>query len=977
MRQPGRSSRPSTMAIVSAALLVALGVVSTVVPATPARAAIVACTPSFDVVHRVAGVPEFAFQRCGVPDYDQIRAALPSNGSMYCAPTSAIDWAVYLADRGARSVMPGTSAANTYANIDQAIASMGKAMGTNPTTGTQGGAVAGLVKWFDQSYAGRGGDYFTVHEGYGFEQTRKGVTRVDRPSGSSLAAAAASGSLVMPHVVWYELNAAGWMTRKGSHTVALASAKPDLWTSFGAYTLGFVDPASVDPANNYTNTQGEFAVDLRPVRPTVIKTGPSTFEHLDKIWGPDYSTGYLNGAIFITPKFGLFPDPSAGRMTLRRTVQLDEGPGDRVIDGLDGRVIDIALHADGASTTMLLDEGRLLTVNNLDGTTSTTSTLPGATNIVLDDKGRTAAIDSDGRITLMDRHHNPITSVHVAGATGLGFSQVTHELVTFDSAHQELVALAESADGGLTLRRQPLKPDGPPIAPDATLSVNPRTGVAGLLAPGSSTLTRSLVTGNRFVGADSITIGDGAPLDGLVADATGAWYSTRAGEIVAFDIDGHELPDNPFAGQPSASIFEIFQPVDIGTRPEVLDLLPQDTPNAGDRLSLDQASASEAVGVTHDVAVTLTNVTGGPLPGRPVAFAVAGANATTGTAVTDAAGQATLSWLGTTPGEDVLTAWVDTNGNGTNEPDEAAASIGTTWTEPAGITTATSLTTSANPSRPNQRVTFTATVTAPGSAETPQGTIQFTGNGVNLGPPVPLAATGTAAHTTRSLPAGVHRIEATFTPADASRFFSSSSQLDQFVGSYRSTGNLIRNPGADDEPGSSTGDVVPVPSWPVDTGGFTAVQYGAVDPETGLPFPTAGTGPPDAGPNFFAGGSDNTGSIAVQVIPLAANLLPAVDAGTARYRFAAWLGGFEDQNDLCEPVVLFTDEAGAPLDRGFLIGGQAADRNNETKLLPYATGGQVPVGARTAHVALIFSRTHGVYNDGYCDSLVLDIATPR
>ena len=129
--------------------------------------------------------------------------------------------------------------------------------------------------------------------------------------------------------------------------------------------------------------------------------------------------------------------------------------------------------------------------------------------------------------------------------------------------------------------------------------------------------------------------------------------------------------------------------------------------------------------------------------------------------------------------------------------------------------------------------------------------------------------------------------------------------------------------------------------------------------------------------NFFAGGPDNAGSIAVQIIPLATNLLHRIDAGTATYRFAAWLGGFEDQNDLCEPVVLFTDDAGAPLDRGFLIGGQAADRNNETKLLPYATGGQVPPGARTAHVALVFSRTHGLYNDGYCDSLVLQIARPQ
>ena len=255
--------------------------------------------------------------------------------------------------------------------------------------------------------------------------------------------------------------------------------------------------------------------------------------------------------------------------------------------------------------------------------------------------------------------------------------------------------------------------------------------------------------------------------------------------------------------------------------------------------------------------------------------------------------------------------------------------------------------------------------------------MQFTSNGQNLGPAVALDATGTARQSTKTLTEGVHQIEATFTPAEPSRFLASSAHLQQFVGTYAWTGNLIRNAGGDDQPGSSTGGVVPVPRWTADSGGFTAVPYGAVDPRTGLAFPTAAAGPPDGGANFFAGGPDNAGTVAVQVIPLPAKVLGAVDAGTATYRFGAWLGGFEDQNDLCEPVVLFTDAGGAPLDRGFLIGGQAADRNGETKLLPYETQGLVPPGARTAHVALEMSRTDGLYNDGYCDSLVLRIATPR
>jgi hypothetical protein len=349
----------------------------------------------------------------------------------------------------------------------------------------------------------------------------------------------------------------------------------------------------------------------------------------------------------------------------------------------------------------------------------------------------------------------------------------------------------------------------------------------------------------------------------------------------------------------------------------------------------------------------------------------------TGAVTTDETGGAVLSWSGTTTGVDQLTAWYDRNDNRTNDADEPTASLNVIWTEPVAAATSVAISSSVNPSRPGQRVTFTATVAAPGVANPPPGTVQFTSDGQPLGAAVPVDGTGTARQSTRGLSAGVHRIEAVFTPADASRFLGSSAQIQQFVGLYTWTGNMIRNPGADARRGSPTGDVVPVPRWSVDAGGFTAVQYGAVDPRTGLGFPTADSGPPNAGANFFAGGPDNAGSLAVQIIPLPDTMLAAVDAGTAMYRFAAWLGGFEDQNDLCEPVVLFTDSEGAPLDRGFLIGGQAADRNGETKLLPYETTGQVPPGARTAHVVLVFSRTHGFYNDGYCDSLVLRIATPR
>lgn len=963
------------------ALVVAIAASTVIVmaPAPPAHA-LVGCAPEFDVQQSAPGVEEYRFRRCGVPDFDQLRTILVNGGQMYCAPTSAADWMVYLAERGAFSVMPGPGHAENYGRITTLISDMGNAMGTHPSGGTlRDHAVDGLIDWFDRSYGGRGGDYFAVRSDFGgIESADLGDIVIARPTGRALAAAAANGSLVMPVVGWYQHNGR-YYERTGGHVVTLASARPAQHPEGdpGDYLLGFGDPGSDegDP-----DRQSAWTTDphLSGAVPGPIPTG-EVRERMDKLFGDAYSSGWLEGMISITPKFGLFPDPE-GRMTLRRAVDIDD-LGDRVIGPLDGRVLDIALGWDGVSATALLEDGRLVAIRNLDARSTEISTeIPNATSIALDEHGRTAAIDADGRITLLDRHHNPVTSVLVPGATGLGFSQRLRAFVTFDAAHQELVVVEAIPGNPVRTRRLAIKPEGPPIAPDAALTVNPSTGIIGLLEPDTSRLTRAIVSERRFTTVDSITLGDGAPLHGLVADATGAWYATRDGRIVAFDVDGTELVDNPFAGQLSAPTFELFQPMSIGTAPEGPDVLPHDAPQVGDQLTLTQAASTEPIGVAHHVALVLADAAGTPLAGRPIGYAVTGTNAHAGTSTTDASGGADISWTSDTPGGDQLTAWEDINGNGSHDIDEAAASTEMSWAEDATIQTRTSLASSANPSRPGRRVTFTATVSAPGSSGTPRGTVDFTNDGTSLGPPVPVDPDGTATLTTRSLTTGRHQIEATFTPADASTLHPSTGHLDQLVGTFDSTGNLIRNPGADQGAGSASGGGVPVPEWSVDSGGFTAVEYGAVDPATGLPFPTASQGPADGQQNFFAGGPNNASAVAVQIIPLPSGILASVDAGAATYRFSAWLGGYEDQNDLCEPVLLFTtnaDGTGVLVGRDFLIGGQAADRNNETRFLPYETLGAVPPGARSAHVVLQMSRTHGFYNDGYCDSLALTISTPR
>ena len=78
----------------------------------------------------------------------------------------------------------------------------------------------------------------------------------------------------------------------------------------------------------------------------------------------------------------------------------------------------------------------------------------------------------------------------------------------------------------------------------------------------------------------------------------------------------------------------------------------------------------------------------------------------------------------------------------------------------------TTLTSSRNPSGPDQSVTFTAAVTNPGSP-TPTGTVQFAIDGANVGGPVPLDGSGQATDTETGLTLGTHAVSVTYAPTGA------------------------------------------------------------------------------------------------------------------------------------------------------------------------------------------------------------------
>ncbi len=180
-----------------------------------------------------------------------------------------------------------------------------------------------------------------------------------------------------------------------------------------------------------------------------------------------------------------------------------------------------------------------------------------------------------------------------------------------------------------------------------------------------------------------------------------------------------------------------------------------------------------------------------------------------------------------------------------------------------------------------------------------------------------------------------------------------------------SPANLLVNGNAEAGPGATDNSTVDVPGWTRTAGAFTAVAYGSPGS------PTAADGPPDAGRNFFAGGSGTSVSSAEQTVDVSGSAA-AIDAGRGRVTLAAWLGGWAGQADSARVDAQFLGTSGAPIGSVSIGPVTASQRNSQTKLLPVGSGSvAVPVGTRKIRVVITATRAEGVYNDGYADSLSL------
>ncbi len=188
-------------------------------------------------------------------------------------------------------------------------------------------------------------------------------------------------------------------------------------------------------------------------------------------------------------------------------------------------------------------------------------------------------------------------------------------------------------------------------------------------------------------------------------------------------------------------------------------------------------------------------------------------------------------------------------------------------------------------------------------------------------------------------------------------------------------GNLLKN--GDGEAGTAVTDGTShscPQAWTCTTNpdnNQTLARYGSQ-----LYFPSVAESARIGGGNdFFIGGPASSTGLSHQEVDLSAAALdidsvPISGDGGVQYTLGGCLGGKDGDTD--QAYVQLTWVKGDGMSNGFspaVVGPTAAERNNQTKLLPRSVTGTIPTDTRSVIVHLQMSRYNGIYNDATADNL--------
>ena len=215
-----------------------------------------------------------------------------------------------------------------------------------------------------------------------------------------------------------------------------------------------------------------------------------------------------------------------------------------------------------------------------------------------------------------------------------------------------------------------------------------RASVAGDMAiRGSDTGVGFLVPGPpRYVGGLNQEVGAAG---GFVENPSSPWSHFEVGQFN--DVNRH-LTDVSSGGGLTDTL--VTDSVDNGAGVEWNDhsqngLPPSETAVYSvaeryiDTLGITPPTSHKLTGQDASLDVSAGTVSGTALANKAIDYTVEGANSLAGKVTTNSKGDATISYVGGVPGTDTVSAFVDSNGNGTRDSSEPQAQATIEWEGPA------------------------------------------------------------------------------------------------------------------------------------------------------------------------------------------------------------------------------------------------------------------------------------------------------
>jgi hypothetical protein len=492
-----------------------------------------------------------------VPDLDQLRQTLPSNGGMYCAPTTATNWMLYLDQNGYPGIVPPSGDGNLFDyNYDtNLISSMGTMMGTSATNGTSGdGMYNGEIDWLST---------------YGPNYPLNVIVSWGSPNWNSppvfsdmVNHAINDPGYIHAVIGWYcsnnDPNNPAAVYRCGGHVVALTEGSRDTRIIRKPLeAIGINDP---DTPDTIGPPQSPFATEIYPGAEVTLQVAscpsggpcpgaPTTALTMTNLVGFSSGNGYFDGALELQPVAGvsfaantIYWLSSAGRSTVRFPVCYECSISSIAVESLQPGVDFLVEDADG-----------VYRFNPLSKAVTQISSVAMGKFITVGGYRQSVYVQTPSSLIALAHDGHTLAKMELPLVDALAFDEASQRVVAFSRRERTLTFVSPDLKESSRRKLSEDPCEGSPEKATARVSVDNTNSTVWIRCDGSSDVVS--IKGENVKGENirRIALRGGESTTGLFVNGRHHVFVAKAGRVVELDAEGKAVADSYISGLPAGT----------------------------------------------------------------------------------------------------------------------------------------------------------------------------------------------------------------------------------------------------------------------------------------------------------------------------------------------------------------------------------------------------------------------------------------